>query len=170
MEKAKSRTLTDYTERHHILPKCLGGSNKKENLVDLTAREHFIAHLLLAKLHPEKHGLVVAAYLMSKRKRVNSRTYSALKGEFSKSIRALQTGRTRSEETRAKMLISSRKGCVAAAEANRGRKRPERNAEWCKKISDSAKARTYKPRSEETKRKISIARLGQKLPRGSRSS
>lgn len=44
---AKSRTIEGYKERHHIIPRSFGGSNKKENLVDLTAREHYICHLLL---------------------------------------------------------------------------------------------------------------------------
>jgi hypothetical protein len=39
-----------YTEKHHIIPKSLGGSNKKENLVNLTAREHFVCHRLLMRL------------------------------------------------------------------------------------------------------------------------
>jgi hypothetical protein len=47
--KAKNRTLTCYTEKHHILPKCLGGSNNEDNLVRLTAKEHFIVHMLLCK-------------------------------------------------------------------------------------------------------------------------
>ena len=49
-DRAKGRTLTEYTERHHIIPQSLGGSNDKENLVDLTAREHFICHWLLIKM------------------------------------------------------------------------------------------------------------------------
>lgn len=36
-----------YYENHHIVPRSEGGSNKKENLVLLTAKEHYIAHLLL---------------------------------------------------------------------------------------------------------------------------
>jgi hypothetical protein len=40
-----------YYERHHIIPKSLGGDNSPENLVILTAREHFIAHWLLWLLH-----------------------------------------------------------------------------------------------------------------------
>ena len=39
-----------YFEKHHILPKSLGGKNNKENLVNLTAREHFICHRLLTKM------------------------------------------------------------------------------------------------------------------------
>jgi hypothetical protein len=41
---------TEYYEKHHILPKSLGGNNNKENLVFLTAREHYLAHLLLVKM------------------------------------------------------------------------------------------------------------------------
>jgi len=48
--RAKGRVLTEYTERHHIIPQSLGGSNDKENLVNLTAREHFICHWLLIKM------------------------------------------------------------------------------------------------------------------------
>lgn len=39
-----------YYEKHHILPRCLNGSNDKENLVLLTAREHYICHKLLTYL------------------------------------------------------------------------------------------------------------------------
>jgi 5-methylcytosine-specific restriction endonuclease McrA len=47
--KQLTRTKKDgvYYERHHIVPKSLGGNNDKDNLVLLTAREHYIAHLLL---------------------------------------------------------------------------------------------------------------------------
>lgn len=47
--KAKNRKLFGYKETHHILPKSLGGSNELDNLVELTAREHFLVHLLLCK-------------------------------------------------------------------------------------------------------------------------
>ncbi len=45
-----NRVTSEYTERHHIIPRSLGGSNLKNNLVALTPREHFIAHLLLTKM------------------------------------------------------------------------------------------------------------------------
>ena len=47
---AKQRITDDYTELHHIIPQSMGGSNDKENLVELTAREHFICHWLLIKM------------------------------------------------------------------------------------------------------------------------
>jgi hypothetical protein len=47
---AKQRIAVGYTELHHIVPQSLGGNNDKENLVNLTAREHFICHWLLIKM------------------------------------------------------------------------------------------------------------------------
>ena len=54
-----------YHERHHIIPKCLGGSNDKSNLIDLFAKEHFIAHKLLAEENPENIHLVQAYAIMA---------------------------------------------------------------------------------------------------------
>lgn len=51
VEKAKQRSKpTEYTEVHHIIPKSMGGTNAKNNLITLTCKEHFIAHLLLTKI------------------------------------------------------------------------------------------------------------------------
>jgi len=47
---AMNRPNTGYTERHHIIPKSLNGSDDRDNLVRLTAREHFICHQLLTKM------------------------------------------------------------------------------------------------------------------------
>ena len=50
--KAKARVCPEgYVERHHILPRALGGTDDSSNLVALTAKEHFVAHVLLAKIH-----------------------------------------------------------------------------------------------------------------------
>ena len=48
----------EYHERHHILPKCMGGTDCKDNLIDLYAREHFEAHRLLALENPDSDKLV----------------------------------------------------------------------------------------------------------------
>ena len=50
ISNAQTRTTTEYSEKHHIIPRSLGGSNLKTNLVVLTAREHFVCHLLLTKM------------------------------------------------------------------------------------------------------------------------
>jgi len=49
IKKAFDRKIKGYFERHHILPRSLGGSNNKDNIVKLTAKEHFIIHMLLCK-------------------------------------------------------------------------------------------------------------------------
>ena len=53
IETRKSRILIKdvYYEKHHILPKSMGGENSIDNLVHLTAREHFLAHWLLWRIH-----------------------------------------------------------------------------------------------------------------------
>ena len=53
-----------YCEQHHIVPRCLHGSNNKSNLINLTAREHYIAHLLLRKIYPNVFGLSIAIEIM----------------------------------------------------------------------------------------------------------
>lgn len=52
VSNAQSRILSNeiYVERHHIIPRSLGGDNKNLNIVKLTPREHFICHLLLTKM------------------------------------------------------------------------------------------------------------------------
>lgn len=67
IESAINRTVpATYTEKHHILPRCLGGDDSTENIVRLTAREHFVSHRLLAKIYPEIEGLKIAIFLMMK--------------------------------------------------------------------------------------------------------
>jgi hypothetical protein len=88
INRAKNRTLNEYKESHHVIPKCLGGSNEKENLVDLTAREHFLCHKLLVEIYPNNEKLLWALWLMAigKQRRnktepynVSSRAYERIK-------------------------------------------------------------------------------------------
>jgi hypothetical protein len=58
IEKAQHRnwskkSTNEYIELHHIIPKSLGGTDDKLNLVFLTAREHCIAHLFLCRFGDE---------------------------------------------------------------------------------------------------------------------
>jgi hypothetical protein len=92
--RAKTRKVDGYTETHHIIPKSLGGSNNADNLVDLTAREHFICHILLTKMldGQPKHKMIHAAWGMThlendrqdRSYKVSSRIYETLKKEKSK--------------------------------------------------------------------------------------
>ena len=81
-----------YYEKHHILPKSLGGSNDKSNLALLTGREHFICHWLLVKIYPinsiERIKMLTALWRFYKpspshaQRYINARTYEALRKEF----------------------------------------------------------------------------------------
>lgn len=82
IDRARQRHLEGYKEVHHILPRCMGGSNDPENLVALTAREHFVAHLLLVKIYPEKPSLIYAVKMMSRQscpERSRNRMYEWLR-------------------------------------------------------------------------------------------
>jgi len=64
VERGKNRSLGEaYKETHHIIPRCMGGSDDKDNLVDLTPEEHFLVHQLLVKIYPKEYGLVKAINL-----------------------------------------------------------------------------------------------------------
>lgn len=58
--REKEKTLTGYTERHHILPRSIGGGDEPSNLIRLTPEDHFFAHLCLAKMHGGKLWAPVA--------------------------------------------------------------------------------------------------------------
>jgi hypothetical protein len=77
----------DYYEKHHIIPRCMGGSDALSNIVALTGREHFIAHLCLMKMHTNVHGLVLAATMMAvyntNMSRSKNRTYEWLRKRHS---------------------------------------------------------------------------------------
>jgi len=70
IENAKGREKQPYSEKHHIVPKCLGGTNTKNNLIQLTGREHFIVHKILTILYPENASLKFALWAMCNQKGV----------------------------------------------------------------------------------------------------
>lgn len=117
IESAQTRfgPVSSYTEVHHILPRCIGGNDNASNLVVLTPEEHYVAHLLLMKMHPDNTTLVYAAFMMTVGKHRNNKLYGWLKRKrFEKPMplstrlkikekRALQVMSPRSEETKQKM-------------------------------------------------------------------
>lgn len=89
IERSKNRTVQGYTEKHHIIPKALGGTNLPTNLVILTAREHYICHVLLVKmttgLNKKKMIYAAAAFMTwttpshARIIKMNSRVFQTLK-------------------------------------------------------------------------------------------
>ena len=100
IDRAKDRYLDVYTESHHIIPKCMLGTDNKDNLVELTPEEHYLAHQLLVKIYPANHKLVYAVTMMcvsSKShngKRLNNKLYGWIKRRLSRvaSINGTGTG------------------------------------------------------------------------------
>jgi len=74
------RTKTEVTENHHIIPKSLGGSNRKENIICLTPKEHFVCHWLLTKMTfgENKKKMCYAFWSMTRNSKKMNRSYSSL--------------------------------------------------------------------------------------------
>ena len=82
-----------YYEKHHIIPKSLGGNNDENNLVKLTPREHFICHWLLVKMYrkgsEERNKMLYAFWFMksnpnnNNQRYINSRAYEKYRIEYS---------------------------------------------------------------------------------------
>ena len=101
VNRGKNRNLKIYTESHHIIPVCLKGTNNKQNLVNLTPEEHYLAHLLLTKIYPESSGLVLAAAMMTcnspNTKRFNNKLYGWLRRKHSAIMKLSQSGKGNSQ-------------------------------------------------------------------------
>lgn len=151
IERARLRQISGYTEKHHIIPRCMGGDDNKPNLVRLTAREHYIVHQLLVEIYPSEIKLKWALYLMTIGKRkhkdanycISSRVYERLKIEGTKMISISLKGRTISED-HINAMRNANLGLKRSEETKQRMRKPKRNTDKMKR-----------PKSEETKQKIS---------------
>lgn len=101
------RNIPFYTESHHILPRCLGGPDTEDNLVLLSAREHFIAHLLLFKIY-RLSKLMFAIHRMCGDK-FDSAKYEWMRKEHSKAVSEHMSNLWSQSEFKDKMLIALHK-------------------------------------------------------------
>ena len=155
IDRARPRKLDGYKERHHIIPRSLGGNDSDLNLVDLTAREHFICHWLLVKMHTGlNRGKMINALVMMRAsskyqdRYINGRVYEHLRKEYSEYISKMNTGRIQPMHEKVKQKL-----------AQTGRKRKPFSEEWKNNMS-KAQSGTNNPmfgktHSEETRQKIS---------------
>jgi 5-methylcytosine-specific restriction endonuclease McrA len=149
VEQAQNRIIDGYVEKHHIIPRSLGGTDDRSNLVILTAKEHFICHLLLTRMTVglDKRSMWHAAWNMINQRRVyqqrykvSSRMYELIKRNNAQSLSAANIGKP-----------SGRKGqpCTWGDKISKtltGRKpTAERNA----KVSTALTGRVRPPRTEE---------------------
>lgn len=164
INNAKSRFLSGYTENHHIIPKCVGGSNDKSNLVKLTAKEHFICHLLLCEIYPNNIKLRFALWNMcnvkdknQKRYKVSSNLYSKIREEYIKNVTGINNpsyGKKRTDSVKQKI-----------SESRIGKYNGEKNSFFGKHHSEKTKEilrikSSEKKHNEQTKQKMSEKRKG----------
>src|ERR1700737_2110348 len=185
IERARNRKLTGDKERHHAIPRCMGGGNDKHNLVDLTGPEHYVAHQLLCKIYPEKTKLAFAANAM-RLLRGNrdpsvpkNKGYGWLRKLHAKAMGDLKRGKTLTPEHKAKVSAGLTGRPVSSetrekiSNSNSGKKRTAECVERMaashrgKTISDEHRAAVSvahkgKPKSPETKAKMSAANSGKK--------
>lgn len=143
ISNANKRERTDaYTENHHIVPKSLGGDNSLENLVRLTAREHFLCHYLLTKMTAGQHRIKMCF------------AFNAFRRSSSNQERMLSS---RQYELVRKLVSSARSEFLKGNTYNLGKKRGPISEETRRKISESKKGKSL---SAEQKIKISLATKG----------
>jgi hypothetical protein len=167
----KNREDYIYYENHHINPKCLNGSEEKENKVLLTAKEHYVCHKLLTYMYPRNRKIVNAFFRMTFDKRgrgnISSRDYAYVrelkatipiseetKEKRSKSLKGKNVGKKRSTETR-KKYSKAKKGQIPW---NKNKKLSLKTCEKMKQSHIGLKA------SNETIEKLRISNLGEKNP------
>ena len=159
MARAFGRELDGYSERHHVVPRSLGGSNAKSNIVRLTYREHFLAHWLLTKFTTgrEQIKMLHALHRMGnaesddKELIVAGWQYAVAR----KAQRDAVLGCIRSQETRAKMSASN----IAAPRGIAIDGRSPRSADECARISQRNRERVW---SAESLAKARVSQLGKK--------
>jgi hypothetical protein len=175
----EKRQKTPYTghpmEIHHIIPKSLGGGNNPENLVNFSAREHYIAHKIMTKITEgiNREKMVHALWGMSNRILNNSlhgymssRSYENVRKLFLEIAGNSLRGKTYEQihgEEGAKKLKKSRADSIK--KVRKGKTWEEifgkEEAEWRRKrVSAGAIKRTGKPMSDETKQKLRNSHKG----------
>lgn len=128
----KSVISEGFVEKHHIIPRCLGGGDETENLIALPTRAHFIAHALYNKAYPDNKKLAHAFAMMivnnpHQNRKIGSRLYELAK--------------------------------TARSNAMKGVPRPEWVKEKLRKPKSNKENYKY-PKSEEQKMKMSLAQKG----------
>lgn len=88
--RQKEEPLSGYKEKHHIKPRSLGGLDENDNLVELTAREHFLAHYLLFKMYSGYRRCKMAKaymFMCNNSNKTNGRSYENARLHYVRGIK-----------------------------------------------------------------------------------
>jgi len=182
---AQGNDVSDYVEKHHILPRCMGGGDAKANLVSVSARKHFLLHWLLTKFtegealrkmryglkamcnqHGEKRIFAAWQYEVAKRASRKIKLTEEEKAEISRKTRAAMArpevkermGGPQSEEHIAK-LSSVRKG----KKWSENRLKTSKDNPW--KHTEEAKAKSSKSHGSLTDAQVLAIRADTRVAR-----
>ena len=151
--RREAKKILAYTEKHHIIPRSLGGTDEITNLVWLTAAEHLKVHLLLVKMVTQKTQLrkmnSAAVRMANPQSRTQKRIIDA------ELIEELANIRIECAKLHSEYMKEKHKG--------------ENNPMFGKHHSDSSKsakrvAMTGFKRSAENKKNCSLSKVGDKNP------
>jgi len=132
----ENRNDEQYYERHHIIPRSMNGSNTNDNLIILTAKEHFVAHHLLWRMYKNtefRFKMAKAFLCMTRNSNGQERYYSARGYEEAKKAHSIvmklwmeegnhpkgMKGKKHSEETKQRISENTKLACK-----NRGLLKP----------------------------------------------
>ena len=168
----QGQVVEGYSEKHHIVPRSHGGSNKKDNLIALTPRQHFIAHRMLWKAYG---GSMARAYFMmsatGKYGKVGSKTYAMAREDYAKQVAIQMTGKPAQgkfdAEHKAKLSqakLGTKISNATKAKISAFQKGRKHNAEFSRKVSEAKKGIATRgtgwQQSQETRNKIGQAQIG----------
>jgi hypothetical protein len=182
--RAQNRVLANnsYTELHHIVPRSLGGDDSSNNLIKLTAREHFICHWLLTKMvsgdSQKKMAYACKRMMHSKnskqdRYQISSRVYENLKTRLNVMLKNRQftdawkeklkeAARNRAANESADAKEIRRKTMVSVNKSRKGEKRlattGEKNHMFGVRLTGENNHFFGKKHTEETLIKLKVAK------------
>ena len=165
-----------YCERHHYIPRCVGGGNESWNIVNLTAKEHFIAHHLLCKIHPSNVKLLNAFIAMCTKTthqrrhiHISAKRYAQLKREYGEARRRMY--KLMPEDARAQRRQNIKAGCARRTPEQKARIKSKRAKYFAtltaeeKEFIAAKRRRTVASRSKDAQLRISerISKAHRKL-------
>lgn len=150
-----------YAEKHHVIPKSMGGTNGKENLVRLTAKQHFVAHKLLTKMTVGKMRQKAEAAFRAVAIMKNPKAGKTLKILSAKEYEKLRKAHAQRSSERMKELWASPefRAKMSVSQPKELRSKRAKAGKTAKSIEAQRKALTGRKHSEETKAKMREARL-----------
>ena len=163
-DRIVKRKRGEYFERHHIIMKCKGGNNEYDNIVLLTAREHFIAHWILWRVYRDRSSALAFHKMLSKNnlrqdnnRYYSSRGYEEARFAFSETNKGNNYGAKKNRKKPHRM--QTKEGRLAHSLAIKGTRVGSKNTFYGKKHSDKSKEMISVAAIERFKNNYALGKL-----------